>query len=259
VDEFIHQVIHNRHCICGTLIQAQRIMGVGLALDVPPRRQSPPNYVPALVAFSCKGCDQYRALHAWIPFAYLMQLLEDAYEAGAHLRQHGKRSVRPRPELPGWILQTLEDCLCHCCGAEFTPESVMGLSMTQPASDMREVNFFVIVRCACNNTQQMLPAPVLLDDFLDGVRMLEDFIANKHEKARPQFPFDAPTRKLVRPSLPPFHPVDGPSERELRVFLNKLKRTSFRVGTKSLREFFRRLGIDIDRPFDDESDDSSGG
>ena len=54
----------------------------------------------------------------------------------------------------------------------------------------------------------------------------------------------------LRPSRRSNQPVTPPTQAEIRAFLNRLRKTSFRRGTKGFKTWMKEMGADPDKPAD---------
>lgn len=272
VSNFIDEIIRKHRCVCGEPILEQSVFGVGVCTGKLRRTgpDEPQDMAPALVVYSCRKCGYLRSLRTWVPFGHLMQTIEEEFENGIQRCASPAQAAEPMVPLPGWIVEAYKNFGCSC-GAPYSADSVEGVSMNvgDPKVYPNQVDFFVMLRCPICGFRMMLPGNVMLNEFLAGARTLHQYLESRQPPpesspkmpAEPEYPFDQPPERseseTVRPSLPPFHPIDLPSEQELRTFLNCLKRTSFKVGTKSLRRFLKQLGIDVDALREDDADEQS--
>ncbi|MCC6682657.1 MAG: hypothetical protein IT445_17290 [Phycisphaeraceae bacterium] len=127
----------------------------------------------------------------------------------------------------------------------------------------------VVVCCPGCSFIRMIVAPVPRSEAMKAIAQLYswgDRLA-AHYRRQPQQPptpgspstGSTPTGNAgrpgqVRPSLRKWQRRDAVTESEIRSFLNKLQKTSFKVDSKGFRKFLKSMGIDPDHTQEDKLD-----
>ena len=186
------------------------------------------------------------------------------------------------PEYPRWIVEIFEKPFpCTTCRKTVTLDDIIGIGVQVPCEPhifVRDPRINIFMRCPHCSQQMGVQAAADKMQILSAVESAFDVIkANldaAFEQAESQHEASSPT---ILPS-PNYGPLcldddDGspvfdartpaqkrqdanrqrregqlkrpPDDREVEVFLNKLKATSFKLSSKSYRKFMRELGIDL--------------
>jgi hypothetical protein len=112
---------------------------------------------------------------------------------------------------------------CTACG-QWTNHA-----MRRPGGDATDaiVKFIVLIKQECQGKKPALPLPGL---------------GKKRSDASEEMPPQSREHSPLRPSIRDDHPVTPPTQREIQLFLNRLRKTSFRRRSKGFSNWLKDLG-----------------
>lgn len=155
---------------------------------------------------------------------------------------------------PTWLINSFTDNPCTQCRAPITVDDITGIGLARPSdleTYLREPLALILATCRHCGQKHNFRMRCLKDSLIDAMNELADQIA----AAPPGDPLpfgpgsaasarcetgsgSGEANKLpVRPSLRSNQKMTPPSQEEIRVFLARLKRMSFRRGSRDFNKF----------------------
>jgi hypothetical protein len=170
---------------------------------------------------------------------------------------------------PKWMQEMLYCNPCTGCRIRLDAQNVQAVGIRQPEEFeawKAEPVFFVSLACPyCGQVVNLLSRQPLTKS-LDGIeafgRVVEQQCQGKEPPLEipgfttptspptPTAPADGDTDQL-RPSRRSNQPVTPPTQAEIRAFLNRLRKTSFKRGSKGFKTWMKDIGADAENPADD--------
>jgi hypothetical protein len=151
-----------------------------------------------------------------------------------------------------WVKEAVHDAACGCCGTPLSADDVAGVGVRlYPELKMKRLTMgFVLCRCPQCETEQSLLIMVSYPDVRDTVWRF--FMPGPHHEPdnaggdEREKTNSSRAWNKVRPSRRSNAPKRPITKQEADRFLRRLSRTSFKLGTKGLNDFLRRLRSDRD-------------
>ena len=156
---------------------------------------------------------------------------------------------------PEWVRSTVIGQTCDACDTELQADAIVGVAtkiVTHKGKNLGGPICHVLLRCRGCGRHQYRRTIATQDEMIDAVHSIYR-LANcmpdrrptdrtkKRKAAAELFGHLDDVKPRVRPSIRRWSPRHPPTEKEIRIFLNKLRKTSMKVGTKSLARFLKAL------------------
>ncbi len=181
----------------------------------------------------------------------------------------------PTPKYPRWVHDAADgQVICPECDRMIQLDGIRAIGVQYPETkqvhDRRPVAFVMTYCEDCDgrislvaqvDKSQMLSAVETLYDYIEAQRpyteVASPFAAKPHNaipKSGERWPAAVAWAKRRRRQLAQL--AQPPTDKETQVFLNRLKRTSFKRSSKSFEEFMWLMGIDIRTPNTEQGESS---
>jgi hypothetical protein len=161
---------------------------------------------------------------------------------------------------PTWLTNLFINNTCPECHEVLTVDDIVAIGARRPEqfeAHLREAMTMILVRCHHCRVMINFSTRCLRAGLVDAVHELCDRIESADITASPLFGSDAqqpssdPTDCApVRPSIRRDHPDTPPTQAEVRAFLDRLRRASFKRGSKGFRNWMKGFR-------DDQREDNS--
>ena len=163
---------------------------------------------------------------------------------------------------PEWLISLFADNTCVRCRTALTTDDIdaVGTRRPMPHDDPRAPLALIIVTCKhcgqCINCTLPLDLPAVLDAVTAFAARIARAAETKDADLNgPHFQrspatgnaTERPNIERVRPSRRDGQPLTPPTQREIQAFLNRMRATPFKRGTKGFDRWMKRMGIDPDR------------
>jgi hypothetical protein len=154
---------------------------------------------------------------------------------------------------PGWLICSFTNNPCTVCRAPITVDEITAIGWTRPEdyeAYLREPLALVLAKCRQCGQKHSFRMRCEKDSLIDAMHELADRIASAPSGSPPPLGPGAPAARSaddtpertpdekspVRPSVRADQKLGPPSQEEIKSFLARLKRMSFKPGSKSFKK-----------------------